>query len=68
MIKLHKSQQAIVQTGREADFNLYMADGSFMKYSAFLRLRSQFDADSVVKRDRYNQFLNNRTRGEHNAS
>lgn len=68
MIKLHKSQKVIVQTGREADFNLYMADGHFMKYSAFLRLRSQFDPDSVAKRDTYNQFLNNRMKGEHNAS
>lgn len=68
MIKLHESQKAVVATGRPADFNLYMSDGYFMKYSAFLKLRSLSDPDSVAKRDAYKQFLNNRMRGEHNAS
>ena len=68
MIKLHESQKQLTATGRLADFNLYMNKGHFVKYSTFLRLRSQFDPDSVAKRDAYKQFLNNRMRGEHNAS
>ena len=68
MIKLHESQKQLIATGRPADFNLYMSRGHFVKYSTFLRLRSQFDPDSVAKRDNYKQFLNARTRGEHNAS
>jgi len=68
VIKLHESQKEMVATGRPADFNLYMNSGHFVKYSTFLRLRSQFDPDSVVKRANYKQFLNNRMRGEHNAS
>jgi hypothetical protein len=68
MIKLHESQKGMVATGRPADFNLYMNSGHFVKYSTFLRLRSEFDPDSVAKRDNYKQFLNNRMRGEHNAS
>lgn len=68
MIKLHKSQKQLVATGRSADFNLYMNKGHFVKYSTFLRLRSEFDQDSVAKRDNYKQFLNNRMIGEHNAS
>jgi hypothetical protein len=68
MIKLHESQKGVVATGRPADFNLYMNRGHFFKYSTFLRLRSEFDPDSVAKRDAYKQFLNARTRGEHNAS
>ena len=58
----------MVATGRPADFNLYMNSGHFVKYSTFLRLSSEFDPDSVAKRDTYKQFLNNRMRGEHNAS
>ena len=68
MVKLHESQKGMVATGRPADFNLYMNSGHFVKYSTFLRLRSEFDSDSVAKRDNYKQFLNARTRGEHNAS
>ena len=68
MIKLHESQKQLIATGRPADFNLYMSRGHFVKYSTFLRLRSEFDPDSVVKRANYKQFLNNRMRGEHNAS
>ena len=68
MIKLHESQKGMVATGRPADFNLYMNSGHFVKYSTFLRLRSEFDQDSVAKRDNYKQFLNNRMIGEHNAS
>jgi hypothetical protein len=68
MVKLHESQKGMVATGRPADFNLYMNSGHFVKYSTFLRLRSEFDPDSVAKRDNYKQFLNNRMRGEHNAS
>lgn len=68
MIKLHESQKGMVATGRPADFDLYMNSGHFVKYSTFLRLRSEFDPDSVAKRDNYKQFLNNRMRGEHNAS
>jgi hypothetical protein len=68
MVKLHESQKGMVATGRPADFNLYMNSGHFVKYSTFLRLRSEFDLDSVAKRDNYKQFLNNRMRGEHNAS
>lgn len=68
MIKLHESQKQLTATGRLADFNLYMNNGHFVKYSTFLRLRSQFDPDSVAKRDAYKQFLNNRMKGEHNAS
>ena len=68
MIKLHESQKQLVATGRSADFNLYMNKGHFVKYSTFLRLRSEFDPDSVAKRDNYKQFLNNRMIGEHNAS
>jgi hypothetical protein len=68
MVKLHESQKGMVATGRPADFNLYMNSGHFVKYSTFLRLRSEFDLDSVAKRDAYKQFLNNRMRGEHNAS
>ena len=68
MIKLHESQKQLTATGRLADFNLYMNNGHFVKYSTFLRLRSQFDPDSVTKRDTYKQFLNNRMKGEHNAS
>jgi hypothetical protein len=68
VIKLHESQKGMVATGRPADFNLYMNSGHFVKYSTFLRLRSEFDLDSVAKRDNYKQFLNNRMRGEHNAS
>ena len=68
MIKLHESQKGMVATGRPADFNLYMNSGHFVKYSTFLRLRSELDPDSVAKRDNYKQFLNNRMRGEHNAS
>ena len=68
MIKLHECQKGMVATGRPADFNLYMNSGHFVKYSTFLRLRSEFDSDSVAKRDNYKQFLNNRMRGEHNAS
>jgi hypothetical protein len=68
VIKLHECQKQLVATGRPADFNLYMNSGHFVKYSTFLRLRSEFDLDSVAKRDNYKQFLNNRMRGEHNAS
>ena len=68
MVKLHESQKGMVATGRPADFNLYTNSGHFVKYSTFLRLRSEFDPDSVAKRDNYKQFLNNRMRGEHNAS
>jgi hypothetical protein len=68
VIKLHESQKGMVATGRPADFDLYMNSGHFVKYSTFLRLRSEFDPDSVAKRDNYKQFLNNRMRGEHNAS
>jgi hypothetical protein len=68
VIKLHESQKGMVATGRPADFDLYMNSGHFVKYSTFLRLRSEFDPDSVAKRDAYKQFLNNRMRGEHNAS
>ena len=68
MVKLHESQKGMVATGRPADFNLYMNSGHFVKYSTFLRLRSEFDPDSVAKRDNYKQFLNNRMRGEHSAS
>ena len=68
MVKLHESQKGMGATGRPADFNLYMNSGHFVKYSTFLRLRSEFDLDSVAKRDNYKQFLNNRMRGEHNAS
>jgi len=68
VIKLHESQRQLIATGRPADFNLYMNKGHFVKYSTFLRLRSEFDADSVVKRANYKQFLSNRMRGEHNAS
>ena len=68
MIKLHESQKGVVATGRPAYFNLYMNSGHFVKYSTFLRLRSEFDPDSVAKRDAYKQFLNNRMKGEHNAS
>jgi hypothetical protein len=68
MIKLHESQKGMVATGRPADFDLYINSGHFVKYSTFLRLRSEFDPDSVAKRDNYKQFLNNRMRGEHNAS
>jgi hypothetical protein len=68
MVKLHESQKGMVATGRPADFDLYMNSGHFVKYSTFLRLRSEFDLDSVAKRDNYKQFLNNRMRGEHNAS